>query len=34
MYEATQTGIGSQLVRIQADASWFVPLPQQADSTR
>ena len=34
MYEATQTDIGSQLVRIQTDASWLNPLPQQADSAR
>lgn len=34
MYEATQTDIGSQLVRIQANASWFDPLPQQIDPAR
>ena len=34
MYEATQTDIGSQLVRIQTDASWLNPLPQQADPAR
>ena len=34
MYEATQTDIGSQLVRIPADASWFDPLPQQADPAK
>lgn len=34
MHEATQTGIGSQLVRIPADASWFDPLPQQTDPAR
>ena len=34
MYEATQTDIGSQLVRIQANASWFDPLPHQVNSAR
>ena len=34
MYEATQTAIGSQLVRIPADAPWLNSLPQQADPAR
>ena len=34
MYEATQTDIGSQRVRIQADAPWIDPLPQQIDPAR
>ena len=34
MYEATQTDIGSQLVRIPTDASWIDPLSQQADPAR
>ena len=34
MHEATQTGIGSQLVRIPADASWADSLSQQADTAR
>ena len=34
MYEATQTAIGSQLVRIPADASWIDSLPQQIDPAR
>ena len=34
MYEATQTDIGSQRVRIQANASWIDPLPQQIDPAR
>jgi len=34
MHEATQKDIGSQLVRIPTDASWFDPLPQQVNSAR
>ena len=34
MYEANQTDIGSQRVRIQANASWIDPLPQQIDPAR
>ena len=34
MYEATQTDIGSQPVRIPADASWIDSLPQQIDPAR
>lgn len=34
MYEATQTDIGSQPVRIPADASWIDLLPQQIDPAR
>ena len=34
MYEASQTDIDSQFVRIPADASRFDPLPQQADPAR
>ena len=34
MYEANQTDIGSQCVRVQADASWLTSFSQQADSTR
>jgi len=34
MHETPQTDIGSQLVRIPADASWFDPLPQQVNSAR
>ena len=34
MYEATQTDIDSQFVRIPADASWADSLSQQADPAR
>ena len=34
MYEATQTDIGSQPVRIPTDALWIDLLPQQADPAR
>ena len=34
MYEATQTDIDSQLVRIPTDALWLDFLSQQADSAR
>ena len=34
MYEATQTDIDSQLVRIPTDALWLDLLSQQADSAR
>lgn len=34
MYEATQTDIGSQLVRIPADDLWDDSLSQQADPAR
>ena len=34
MYEATQTDIGSQFVRIPTDDSWIDLLSQQTDSTR
>ena len=34
MYEATQTNLGSQFIRIPDDASWFDPLPQQTDPAR
>ena len=34
MYEATQTNLTSQFIRIPADASWIDSLPQQADPSR
>ena len=34
MYEASQTDIDSQFVRISADASWADSLSQQADPAR
>lgn len=34
MYEATQTNLGSQFIRIPADASWIDSLSQQADPAR
>ena len=34
MYEATQTDIDSQFVRIPADASWADSLSQQTDPAR